>query len=112
LLQAFLQRIMNGGGRIHREYGLGRARTDLLLTWPYNQGQALQQVVIETKIRRGSLKTELAAGLAQTWGYMDRSNTSDGHLIIFDRNPKTPWSKKIFKRQESYNGLPITVWGA
>ncbi|MBI4771304.1 MAG: ATP-binding protein, partial [Chloroflexi bacterium] len=28
LLQAFLQRIVNSGGRIEREYGLGRKRTD------------------------------------------------------------------------------------
>ena len=34
LLQAFLQRIVNGGGRIEREYGLGRGRTDLLVIWP------------------------------------------------------------------------------
>ena len=34
LLQAFLQRIVNGGGRIEREYGLGRMRTDLLIVWP------------------------------------------------------------------------------
>ena len=27
LLQAFLQRIVNGGGRVEREYGLGRDRT-------------------------------------------------------------------------------------
>ena len=30
ILQAYLQRIVNGGGRIEREYGLGRGRTDLL----------------------------------------------------------------------------------
>ena len=34
LLQAFLHRIVNGGGRIEREYGLGRGRTDLLIVWP------------------------------------------------------------------------------
>ncbi len=34
LLQAYLQRVVNGGGRIDREYGLGRGRTDILLTWP------------------------------------------------------------------------------
>ena len=33
LLQAFLQRIVNAGGRIEREYGLGRLRTDLLIVW-------------------------------------------------------------------------------
>ena len=33
-LQAHLQRIVNGGGRIEREYALGRGRTDLLIVWP------------------------------------------------------------------------------
>ena len=33
LLQAFLQRIVNGGGRIEREYALGSRRTDLLIVW-------------------------------------------------------------------------------
>jgi hypothetical protein len=32
LLQAYLQRIVNGGGRIEREYGLGLGRTDLYVT--------------------------------------------------------------------------------
>ena len=34
LLQAYLHRVVNGGGRIEREYGLGRGRTDLLIMWP------------------------------------------------------------------------------
>ena len=34
LLQAFLQRVVNGGGRIEREYALGSRRTDLLIVWP------------------------------------------------------------------------------
>ena len=38
LLQAFLQRIINGGGRVEREYGLGRKRTDLLIIWPHPRG--------------------------------------------------------------------------
>lgn len=33
LIQAFLQRIINGGGRINREYALERKRTDLLIEW-------------------------------------------------------------------------------
>ena len=31
LLMAFLQRVVNGGGRIEREYGLGRGRLDLIV---------------------------------------------------------------------------------
>ncbi|MCG5500805.1 hypothetical protein [Ectothiorhodospira lacustris] len=33
LMQAFLQRFVNGGGRITREYGLGRKRTDLFIAF-------------------------------------------------------------------------------
>ncbi|CAK0770719.1 ATP-binding protein [Gammaproteobacteria bacterium] len=45
LLQAFLQRIVNGGGQIEREYGLGRGRTDLMIIWKYPGG--VQKIVIE-----------------------------------------------------------------
>ena len=36
LLHAFLQRVVNGGGRIEREYAVGRGRTDLLVLWPHS----------------------------------------------------------------------------
>ncbi len=69
LMQAFLQRILNGGGRVDREYGLGRRRTDLLIVWPYLGG--VQRAVIELKLLHGGLEATLAAGLAQTWAYAD-----------------------------------------
>ncbi len=109
LLQAFLQRIVNGGGRVEREYGLGRGRTDLLLIWPYPGGE--QRVVIELKVRRGTLERTLQAGLAQTWAYWDRCGAESAHLVIFDRDEQRPWSEKIFRRTESYNDVAIQVWG-
>jgi hypothetical protein len=48
LMQAFIQRIVNGGGCVEREYGLGRGRTDLLVIWPYPGG--VQRAVIELKV--------------------------------------------------------------
>jgi hypothetical protein len=45
LLQAFLQRIVNSGGRVEREYGLGLQRTDLLVIWPFKSG--CREVVLE-----------------------------------------------------------------
>jgi hypothetical protein len=111
LLQAFLQRIINSGGRIEREYGLGRGRTDLLLIWLYGDEGKVQKVVIETKLRRGRLESVIAEGLAQTWAYMDRSGAGDGHLIVFDRSTKRSWDEKIFRRSETHNDVAITVWG-
>jgi len=108
LLQAFLQRIVNGGGRIVREYGLGLQRVDILILWPRPQG--MQRIVIECKILRERLETTLAEGLPQTAGYMDRCNADAGHLVIFDRS-KRPWKEKVFRRSEEFEGTPIEVWG-
>ena len=33
LLMAFLQRVLNGNGRIGREYAAGRGRVDLAVEW-------------------------------------------------------------------------------
>ncbi len=109
LMQAFLQRIINGGGRVDREYGLGRRRTDLLVVWNHPSG--VQRVVIELKLLRGSLEATLHEGLAQTWEYTDRCGAEAAHLVIFDRTPGRSWDERIWQRAESYRGLPITVWG-
>ena len=108
LLQAFLQRVLNGGGRIEREYGLGRQRVDLFIRWPRPGGQ--QRFVIECKILRGRLDKTLEKGLPQTAGYMDRCAADAGHLVIFDRSTK-PWSEKVFRRTEEFEGKRIEVWG-
>lgn len=108
LLQAFLQRIINSGGRVEREYGLGMTRTDLLLLWRYDGG--VQKVVIELKILYKSLEKTIAKGLEQTWGYMDRCGTLEGHLVIFDRSAKA-WEDKIFRRSHTVKGVKVIVWG-
>ena len=108
LLQAFLQRVLNGGGRIEREYGLGRQRVDLFIRWPRPGGQ--QRFVIEGKILHGSLDKTLEKGLPQTAGYMDRCGADAGHLVIFDRDEK-PWEEKVFRRREEFDGKRIEVWG-
>ena len=116
IMQAFLQRIINGGGRINREYGLGRKRTDLFIEWPTDPQQGmygpLQRIVIELKIQRGALDAVLAVGLEQTADYTQQVGADEAHLIIFNRNPGTAWDEKIWQRQEQFAGLPIGVWGA
>jgi hypothetical protein len=119
LTQAFLQRIVNGGGRVEREYGLGRGRTDLLVLWqanakpPISQAPNLpiQRIVIELKLQRGRLDSVLQKGLEQTAQYADRCNADEAHLILFDRRPKRTWRNKIYRREETWQDRPITVWG-
>ena len=109
LLQAFLQRIVNGGGRIEREYGLGRGRTDLLVVWP--QGGRTRKFVVECKVLHKGLEHTLREGLAQTAAYMDRCAAEAGHLVIFDRDETQRWEEKIFRRRETVGGIGIEVWG-
>ncbi len=109
LLQAFLQRIVNGGGRIDREYGLGRKRTDLLIIWQHKK--VVQKIVIELKIRYGDMEKTIEEGLLQTFQYMDKCGAKDGNLIIFDRDEKRTWDEKIFCRREEYRGFVINIWG-
>ena len=110
LLQAFLQRIVNSGGRIEREYGLGRGRTDLFIVWP--QGEQTRKVVVECKILHKSLEQTVAEGVEQTVGYMDRCGAEAGHLVIFDRRENRRWADKVFHdRRTSAGGAAIEVWG-
>lgn len=114
LLQAFLQRVVNGGGYIDREYGLGRGRTDLLIRKPLTDGYGgpVQRIVLELKIKRGDLEKVIEKGLEQTVGYIDHcGDVSEGHLIVFDRDPGTPWDDKIWHYRKEYAGRTITVWG-
>jgi hypothetical protein len=109
LLQAFLQRIVNGGGRIEREYGLGQMRTDLLIVWPHAQG--IQKVVIELKVLHKSREQTIAKGIEQTWEYLDRCRAAEGYLVIFDRTSAKAWEEKLFQRVETVHGKTITVLG-
>ncbi|MDR1732901.1 MAG: ATP-binding protein [Synergistaceae bacterium] len=119
LLQAFLQRIVNGGGQIDREYALGRKRVDLLVRWRHPPGverksQEEQRIVLELKTLRENsqgFKRVLSEGLEQTFGYADLTNASEAHLIICDERSGRAWDEKIFDRVERYGGKEIHLWG-
>ncbi len=118
LLQAFLHRLINGGGRIEREYALGRRRTDLLIVWPprpagaAKPGAPAHRHVIECKILRGGLDATIREGVEQTLDYADKCRAESGHLVVFDRDESKPWEEKLYRREESLGGRAVTVWGA
>ncbi len=115
LLQAFLQRVINGGGYIDREYGLGMKRTDLLIRKPLTDqyGGPVQKIVIEVKIRYGNLETEISKALEQTAAYIERAaaDLKEAHIIIFDRDSKKNWEEKLYCLTRTYNGRQFTIWG-
>ena len=116
LLHAYLQKVVNRGGRIEREYAMGRGRTDLLLQWPqggkWGQGQLSRHVIECKALRKGQgLDSTIKNGLRQTAWYMDRCAAESGHLLIFDRRPGKSWAERIFRREERVGDTTIAVWG-
>ncbi len=112
LLQAFLQRVVNRGGRVEREHGLGRGRADLLIRWP--EGDEARSYVVECKVRhdRRGLERTVAKGVEQTAAYMDRCGAEAGHLVVFDRSDERSWDEKVFRDvRTAESGAEIAVWG-
>ncbi len=62
-------------------------------------------------MNQGDVERTIAAGLPQTWEYMDKCGAEAGHLVIFDRTPERTWGEKIFERVVEYQGTPVRVWG-
>ena len=112
LLQAYLQRVVNGSGHLHREYATGRGRTDLLVSWPLDNGEQ-RRIVIECKVRRArnSMNWVIAQGIEQIGGYMNRCGTAEGHLVVFESDASKTWDERIFRREEAGNGTMVVVWG-
>ena len=93
VLMAFLQRVVNGGGYVDREYGIGRGRIDLLIRWPYADEHGVRQwqrEAAEIKVWREHKADPLARGLEQLDAYLERCGLGHGALVVFDRRPGAP----------------------
>lgn len=103
LLMAFLQRIINGGGRIEREMAVGNGRTDLAVFWEH------QVIPIELKIKRNARTRP--DGLKQIGRYMDKLGQQHGYLVLFE--PKSseliPWEERLHWTDEEVEGKRVTV---
>lgn len=103
MLQAFLQRVINGGGQIVREYALGRMRMDLLVI--YKSGRYPIEIKLKDQVRK------MIDSRDQLLKYIDRTGTQEGWLVIFDRTTKKPWSKKISWKSEVVEGKTLHIVG-
>jgi hypothetical protein len=103
ILQAFLQRVINGGGNIDREYATGKKRMDLCVH--FNN----RKYPIEIKLWYGE-KT-LSEGIDQLSAYMDTLGENEGWLVIFDRSPEKTWDEKIYWHEEVSEKGVIRVIG-
>ncbi len=103
IMQAFLQRIINGGGDILREYSYGKKRIDLCVRFGGNK------YPIELKLHYG--KKTIPDGLEQLAEYMDGFGEKIGWLVVFDRRKNKTWDEKIYWKTENYNNKIINIVG-
>lgn len=103
VLQAFLQRVINGGGDIHREFAAGSGMADLLVEY---EGY---EYPIELKIFYDN--SSVNEGLEQISKYVERCKCEEGWLVLFDRSIEKSWDEKIYMREEVVSGKKITVIG-
>lgn len=104
ILLGFLQRVLNGGGKVYREYASGRGRIDICIELGKNR------YVIELKIYRNEKRT-FEDGYLQISDYMDTMGTKEGWLCVFDQRPELSWDDKIYCKEKKFENKIIHIVG-
>lgn len=105
----FLQRVVNGGGQVEREYAAGRGRVDLLVSWGGERHLVeLKRIPPEGRTAR-QIREE---GTRQLEGHLDRVGLSEGWLLIFDQRPKKTWRQRCWRKELVREGRQLHLRGA
>ena len=102
VLQAFLQRVVNGGGVIRREMALGKGALDL--------GVEFRGAVYPVEVKKRSYydKSHVKAH-EQVARYMDRLGKTEGWLVVADPDLTKPWEGKITSSDIVLDGKTIHI---
>jgi hypothetical protein len=100
LFMAWLQRIVNSGGRISREYATGLKRLDLCIEY------AGERFAFELK---RNAQNSLNEGKDQLVNYLNRLSLDSGRLILFNRKEVKDWDKVGERQTITHQGKSITV---
>ncbi|MEL6349722.1 MAG: ATP-binding protein [Myxococcota bacterium] len=106
---AFLQRVVNGGGTVLREYAAGRGAVDLLITY----GQ--DRFVVELKRAAAGVQGMDRAkdrGSRQLADYLGTLDEEEGWLLIFDQRTSSTWKDRLWREERVIDGRTIHLCGA
>jgi len=111
LFFAFAHRVVNGGGRIHREYALGSDSCDVMIEKPYGNGKT-QYEIIEIKRRRQRKDMTLDNLMTNQWlpqlaKYLHCKGLEKGYMFVFDLS--TNEQMKHETRNVEFEGKEYTV---
>ena len=103
---AFLQRVINGGGTVQREYAAGRGALDLLVHF------GDERFVVELKrVRaRDSRDTVREKAIRQTLAYLDRVGEDEAWILLFDQQPT--WTQRLWTEEVQRDGRTLHLFGA
>ncbi len=106
---AYLQRVVNGGGYVDREYAVGSGRIDLCIRWPLPDG-TVQRFALELKVWRPGRPDPLDSGLEQLSRYLERLGLEEGTLLLFDQRPDAPpFADRGTRETRTVDGRQILV---
>lgn len=108
LFMAWLQKVVNGGGRITREYALGRGRIDLLVEY----GTETHVIELKRVTEHDSPDTIREEGLVQLAAYLDGLGLTEGWLILFDGRPGLTWEQRLWRQDMEIGGRILHLRGA
>lgn len=105
----FLQRVVNGGGSVHREYAAARGRIDLVV------GFAGERFAVELKRIHPRYPRPVrveAEGIRQLAASLSALDLPEGWLLIFDPRPEVDWDSKFWEKEIVVDGRTLHVRGA
>ena len=103
IFQAFLQRVINGGGQIIREMALGKNALDLGVV--YHEEKYAVEVKMKYNYDRSPQKAH-----AQVVKYIDSLGKSEGWLFVFDPDMTKSWEEKLSREDLDCGGKIIHLF--
>jgi hypothetical protein len=107
VFMAWLQRIVNGGGRVTREYALGRGALDLLVEF----GGESHAIELKRVTQHDSFEVVEEEGREQLTRYLDGLGLGEGWLLIFDERPGRSWEERLVRRDVEEAGRLLHIRG-
>ena len=104
----FLQRVVNGGGTVEREYAAARGRVDIVVRY----GGERHVFELKRVTARRSREQVVLEGTRQLGGYLDGLGIEEGWLIVFDARAGGTWEERLWAEDVQVGGRLLHLRGA
>lgn len=104
---AFLQRVVNGGGTVLREFALGRGRVDVMVQF------GVERHVFELKrvTDRDRLDSVVQEAVRQTAEYAAPLGLDEAWILVFDARGG-PWRERLWRSERTHDHVTLHLRGA